>query len=77
MTLDPSGASHDSRGIVRAQLGDFEDAVTDFRYFLEHYQPPTPEAAEHYKSTREAWIQALQKGQNPFDSGTLSSLSSE
>jgi len=77
VTLDPSGASHDSRGIVRAQLGDFEDAVTDFRYFLDHYQPPTPEAAEHYKSTREAWIQALQKGQNPFDAGTLSSLSSE
>ncbi len=75
--LDASGASHDSRGVVRAQLGDFEGAIADFRYFLDHFRPADPESAQHFKSTREAWIQTLQAGRNPFDADTLARLAAE
>ncbi len=72
--LDPSGASHDSRGIVRAQLGDFEGAISDFQYFLDHYQTANPAAYAHDAPARRAWIRALQQGQNPFDAATLMQL---
>lgn len=72
--LDPSGASHDSRGIARAQLGDFEGAISDFQYYLDHYQAVNPEAYAHDAPARRAWIRALQQGRNPFDAATLMQL---
>ena len=75
--LDDSGASHDSRGVARAQLGDFEGAIADFQYFLDHYQAANPRAYAHDAPARRAWIRALQAGQNPFDAETLKKLAME
>lgn len=75
--LDPSGASHDSRGVARAQLEDIEGATADFQYFLDHYHPGNSEAAKRLMTTRRAWLRALQAGENPFDAATLADLARE
>ena len=75
--LDASGASHDSRGVARAQLDDYEGAIADFQYVLDHLPDSDQEASQHYTETRQAWIKALQAGENPFDEATLQELAGE
>ena len=75
--LDPSGNSHDSRGVARAQMGDFAGAIADFQYFLDHYHAVNPEIYERTAPVRRAWIRALQAGENPFDAATLAQLAQE
>ena len=77
VTLDASGASHDSRGIVRAEMGDYENAIADFQYFLQHYQEANPQAYARYAPLRRAWIKSLQQGKNPFDAATLARLAGD
>lgn len=65
----------DSRGVNRALLGRFESAIEDFESFL-NYLKDKPEYAG-YITSRKMWINALQKGENPFDESTIELLKME
>ncbi|HLA98204.1 MAG TPA: hypothetical protein VJL34_07095, partial [Anaerolineales bacterium] len=60
----------DGRGLARALTGDFPGAIEDFQFYVDSVLSVAPEKARE----RQAWIQALQNGQNPFDEETLESL---
>ncbi len=69
VALDPKNANNrDSRGVVRAQLGDFQGAIADFQAFID-WLDATEENSPDWENTkveRKQWIQALRKGNNPF-----------
>lgn len=77
VTLDAAGLNYDSRGIVYAQLGRFEEAIADFEAFLTWLQEQPAGMYEHYGPEREAWIKELEAGRNPFDQETLEDLRRE
>jgi hypothetical protein len=66
------GGFQDSRGVARALNGDLAGAITDFEAYLawlkanKRYQPGG--------NGREAWLEQLKAGQNPFDAATLQAL---
>ncbi len=69
---DPSGASRESRGLVYAVLGRADDAIDDFEAFLAWVdRSPKETCRERYGASREAWIEALEAGEDPFDPVTL------
>jgi WD40 repeat protein len=74
--LDPeNGGYADSRGLARALTGDYSGAVADFSRFVAWAKEHN--ASNEFIKPREAWIAALQAGQNPFDAETLKDLRSE
>ncbi len=75
--LDPSGYSNDSRGLALALLGRYDEAAQEFRNFLAKLQPEGTEGYQRFTTTRRAWIEALEAGQNPFDEAILHSLLEE
>jgi tetratricopeptide (TPR) repeat protein/transcriptional regulator with XRE-family HTH domain len=75
--LDPSGYSNDSRGLTLALLGRYEEAVQEFRAFLEKLRSDDIEAYDHYAPSRQAWIEVLEGGRNPFDASVLQTLLQE
>jgi WD40 repeat protein len=66
----------DSRGLARALLGNYPEAIEDFKAFVE-WSKGIEGAYEKYGIKRESWIQALEAGQNPFDAHTLEELQNE
>ncbi len=74
--LDPSGYAYDSRGVARAEMGDFEGAIADFQAFL-NALADDPEALARFGPRRRAWIEQLRSGENPFDTATLDALFQE
>jgi acetyl esterase/lipase len=67
--LDPEHLEYqDSRGLVRALLGDTERAIQDFEFFLERIQNP------NRKAQRQGWVDALRAGENPFTPELLAAL---
>ena len=77
IALDPSGYSHDSRGVVYALLGRTDKAIVDFASFLDQLRTADPAAYDRFSPTRLRWIEALRAGQNPFDADTLQALRDE
>ena len=62
----------DSRGITQALLGDYSAAITDFTTYatwLESAQPGQKWEGDLMR--RQAWIEALAEGENPFTSEVL------
>jgi acetyl esterase/lipase len=59
----------DSRGLVRALLGDFDGAVEDFEFFIERIPESNPRRAQ-----RQGWVEALRAGQDPFTPEVLAEL---
>ncbi len=72
--LDPSGLSNDSRGLVLALLGRYEEAAAEFQFFLEILASKDIEAHNYYAPSRQAWIDVLEGDQNPFDASVLQAL---
>jgi tetratricopeptide (TPR) repeat protein len=64
-----NGDIRDSRGLVRALLGDREGAIEDFEFFVTWWT-----GDERARAQREAWIEALRAGTNPFTSEVLAEL---
>jgi tetratricopeptide (TPR) repeat protein len=66
------GGFQDSRGVARALSGDVAGAIEDFEAYLawlkanKRYQPGG--------NGREAWLEQLKAGHNPFDAATLQAL---
>ena len=75
--LDLTGNSHDSRGLALALLGRLEEAAKEFERFLELSNVNAPQLYAQHARTREGWIEALRRGQNPFDAQTLQGLRRE
>ena len=56
-------------------MGSADEAVADFRVFLERVDAAEKPACRlYYRSSREAWISALESGGDPFDDATLREL---
>jgi tetratricopeptide (TPR) repeat protein len=67
--LSPDDAYiRDSRGLARTLTGDFENAILDFQYFVDHSNDSTS------IEQRKQWIEQLNKGINPFTPEILESL---
>ncbi len=63
--LDPKdGRFHDSRGVARAMMGDYEGAIKDFRIFI-NWAATSP-AHRDLRNKRYGWINTLREGENPF-----------
>lgn len=77
VAADLSPLSRDSRGIVYALLGRSEEAIAEFQAFLEWLRTRPQDEIDRYASKREAWIDALQRGHNPFDAKMLEALRKE
>ena len=70
---DPSIAAYrDSRGLVRALTGDVQGALEDFSAYVESNKGPA--SNQNLTRQREAWILALQSGENPFTTQFLLEL---
>jgi tetratricopeptide (TPR) repeat protein len=73
----------DSRGLNRALTGDIPGAIEDFQFFVDELQGIEPgdeemaSAIAEVVAPREAWIEALEAGENPFDEETLEELREE
>ena len=55
-----NGRMRDSRGLVRALLGNTQEAIEDFEYFVNWV------GIERLRAQRQGWIDALRAGRNPF-----------
>ena len=55
-------------------LGRFNEAVEEFRFFLNRLEVEDAAAHDQYSPTRLEWIASLQAGRNPFDEETLQNL---
>ncbi len=75
--LDPTGRSHDSRGVVYAELGRLEQAAEEFEIFLDWLRRRPEGSYQRYGLAREEWLQALDAGRNPIDPETLEQLRRE
>ena len=65
----------DSRGLARALIGDIEGAIVDFTAYVDWSKEN--DLYDTHGKKREAWIAALQRGENPFDEATLAELRKE
>ena len=63
------GGHHDSRGVARALAGDYDGAIADFEAYLATISPITPAARQ-----RRAWIEVLERRENPFTPDVLGAL---
>ncbi|MDE2786197.1 MAG: tetratricopeptide repeat protein, partial [Chloroflexota bacterium] len=71
----PDGPARDSSGLVHAVMGSADEAIADFRVFLDWVDASEkPTCRPHYRPSRESWISALESGGNPFDDETLREL---
>jgi tetratricopeptide (TPR) repeat protein len=60
--LDRSNwAIRDSRGVARAIVGRLDEALEDFRYFVQQSSIPA-----QYKARRQRWIEQILQGTNPL-----------
>ena len=72
---EPEGPVRDSRGLVYGVMGSADEAVMDFRVFLNWVDTSEkPTCRPHYRPSRETWIRTLQSGDNPFDDDMLREL---
>ena len=75
LEYDPDGPYHDSRGLVNAVMGREDEAIEDFRAFLDWVDTSVKETCRpYYRPSRESWIATLQSGGNPFDDEALQEL---
>jgi tetratricopeptide (TPR) repeat protein len=75
--LDDSGNSNDSRGLTLALLGRLQEAAAEFETFLARLEINNPPAYAQYAPSRREWVEALERGDNPFDEATLEQLLQE
>ncbi len=77
ITSDPSGRRRGNRGIALALLGRTEEAIKDLQLFLEYLIVNDADGFAQLAPSRQAWIEALTRGQDPFNNEILTDLLSE
>jgi non-specific serine/threonine protein kinase/serine/threonine-protein kinase len=60
---------HDSRGVARALLGDYEGAIADFEVFISNNWSEDP-----YAIQRQRWVDRMRAGEAPFSQEELGAL---
>ncbi len=75
--LDASGYSHDSRGLAYALLGRYDEAASDFEYFLAQTIALDADALTSFEASRVLWIEFLRQGDSPFSEAVLAELRQE
>ena len=60
---------HDSRGVARALLGDYEGAIADFEVFIQENWEEDP-----FVIQRQRWVDRMRAGQEPFTREELHAL---
>lgn len=65
----------DSRGLARAFTGDTAGTIADFEYAVDWGQ--TTGYDQDFVNEGQAWITALETGENPFDEALLSALQNQ
>ncbi len=76
VAVDPRPVYFDSRGLAYAQLGDYQAAIADFQTFV-IWLEQQPAVDRTQLTRRQAWIEVLQSGRNPFTPGLLAELRHE
>ncbi|MEA1978188.1 MAG: helix-turn-helix domain-containing protein [Chloroflexota bacterium] len=74
---DPSGRRRGNRGITLALLGRTEEAIEDLEIFLEYLIENDADGFAKLAPSHRAWIESLERGQNPFNKAVLTNLLSE
>lgn len=75
VALAPSRADYrDSRGLYRALIGDYRGAIEDFTFFAKWKKENSEGDWQETWKIREEWVARLEKGENPFDTQTLTEL---
>jgi hypothetical protein len=74
---DPSPPNRDSRGLANAQLGNTDAAITDFRAVVDDLEGATDPELQAIRADRQAWIAALEAGDNPITADVLAKLREE
>ena len=77
ITSDPSGRRRGNRGITLALLGRTEEAIEDLKIFLEYLIENDVDGFAELAPSHQAWIETLERGQNPFNIAVLTDLLSE
>jgi tetratricopeptide (TPR) repeat protein/transcriptional regulator with XRE-family HTH domain len=77
ITSDPSGRRRGNRGIALALLDRTEEAIEDFQIFLEYLIENDSDEFAKLAPSRQAWIETLERGQDPFNEEALLDLLSE
>jgi tetratricopeptide (TPR) repeat protein len=73
VALEPdNGGFRDSRGVVHALNGNFNDAIADFRAYVK-WAPDNNRKPKQIVQ-RQAWIKAMNDGKNPFTAELLEGL---
>ena len=70
-TAEKSWEFRDSRGLARALTGNSQGAIEDFEFVIKKT------GDEKLKKQRQAWVQALRAGQNPFTKEELATLQNQ
>ena len=71
----PGELTSDSRGIVNARLGRFEEAIADFQAVLDWEDTfGNPVCGQGFRETRLRWIDALEASRNPLTTQVLPEL---
>jgi hypothetical protein len=68
--------SKDSRGIVRALTGNFKGAINDLTEF-ENFRIKQGCTNREDLQRRQAWVESLRQGKNPFSKSVLTNLQPE
>jgi tetratricopeptide (TPR) repeat protein/transcriptional regulator with XRE-family HTH domain len=77
VATDSTARSRDSRGLTYTLLGRTAEAISDFEAFLAWLDTQPEDTQTRYGASRQAWIEALRSGSNPFDQETLRALRAE
>ncbi len=75
IALDPLPYYYDSRGLANALLGNTAAAIDDFQVYVDEFSDS--EADRDLVEKREAWIAALEAGEDPFTPAVLEALRDE
>ena len=75
--IDPQPIFLDSRALVYALLGDYPAAIADFQAYIAWLEQQPGDDRQHALARRQAWIDKLEAGENPFTPTVLSELRHE
>ena len=67
----------DSRGLVYALLGNHEAAIADFEISIAWMEEQSNEVWQQPLVHRQAWLEALKAGENPFTPEVLAEIRHE